>query len=169
MIGRRWRMAPLLANRSLDGKLRAVWNKVSKLLGRDLSSELKATPYFGNQFWGLSDACVQHILSVIDSRPAYRRAYASVYAPDEHFFHTIVGNSEFGIHAIAVSDRGAAKNLEAPLHTVATTGERYFTSADPTASLAASGKFFARKVSTDRSAPLLDRIDTELLMSTATR
>ncbi|WP_074653897.1 beta-1,6-N-acetylglucosaminyltransferase [Terriglobus roseus] len=170
MIGRRWRMAPLLANKSLDKKLRAVWNKLSKMAGRNLSSELNAKPYFGNQFWGLSDACVQHILSVADSDPAYRRAYASVYAPDEHFFHTIVGNSKFAENGIAVPDQGAATNLQTPLHIVATTGERYFAAADNTAvSVAASGKFFLRKVSTERSAALLDRIDSELLMVSATR
>lgn len=169
MIGRRWRMSPMLANRSLDGKLRGVWNKLSKVTGRNLAAELNATPYFGNQFWGLSDGCVQYILSVADGNPTYRRAYESVYAPDEHFFHTIVGNSQFGAHGLVVPDQGAATNLHAPLHIVATTGERYFTAADTTASIAASGKFFLRKVSTERSTPLLDRIDAELLTGPATR
>jgi hypothetical protein len=169
LIGRRWRMAPVLANKSMDSRLRAVWNKTSKMLGRNLALELKATPYFGNQFWALSGPCVQHILSEAENNPAYCRAYASVYAPDEHFFHTIVGNSEFGANSIAVPDQGAATNLQAPLHTVATSGDRYFTAADTIPSIAASDKFFLRKVSTKRSAPLLDRVDAELLTGVAER
>lgn len=139
------------------------------MFGRDLTSELAASPYFGNQFWGLTDACVQHALAVADGSEDYCRAYASVYAPDEHFFHTIVGNSEFQPNAIPMPDRGAATNLHAPLHAVATNGERYFTAADSIEALASSGRFFLRKVSTGRSAALLDRIDAELLTSTSSQ
>lgn len=163
MIGRRWRMAPFTTNRSLDGKLRTVWNKVTKMLGRTIATETGMTPYFGNQFFALTGPCVQHVLSVTKSNSQLLQAYRSVYAPDEHVLHTIVGNSAFGAHGHAVPDQGAATNLDAPLHVVATNHERTFTSEDELPLIKSSGRFFLRKVSSTKSQPLLDRMDAELL------
>ena len=160
MIGRRWRMAPLLTNPALDRKLRAVWNKITKTLPRDISSETGMTPYFGNQFWALTNACVQHVLSYMAAHPEYVRAYRTVYAPDEHFFHTLVGNSDFKALAHTVPDRGSATNLQAPLHTVATNSSRTFTDADDLSAVRATGSFFIRKVSSKDSRLLLDRIES---------
>jgi hypothetical protein len=164
MTGRRWRMAPLVGARGLDAKLRAVWNKTSKMLGRDLRREIGTTPYFGSQWFALSARCVNMILKFVPAHPEFVRAYRSVYAPDEHFFQTIVGNSEFGASAIHVEDRGAATNQSAPLHEIAPSEDRYFGSSEKDFDLLVrTGKFFLRKVSPQRSGPLLDRIDRELL------
>jgi hypothetical protein len=164
LIGRRWRMAPLLPQKSLDGKLRAIWNKVTKAMGRDLAREIQRTPYFGSQWWALTDGCVAMILDFVKAHPAFVQAYRSVYAPDEHFFQTIVGNSSFGEFATHIEERGSATNQVMPLHLIATAEDRCFTSGqDEFARVAETDRFFIRKVSTDRTAPLLDRIDDELL------
>jgi hypothetical protein len=164
MTGRRWRMAPLVGVRGLDAKLRGAWNKASKMLGRDLRREIDTTPYFGSQWFALSARCVSMILKFVPAHPEFVRAYRSVYAPDEHFFQTIVGNSEFGASAIHVEDRGAATNQSAPLHQIAPSEDRYFGNSGKDFDLVVrTGKFFLRKVSLQRSGPLLDRIDRELL------
>ena len=164
MIGRHWRMAPLVGARAPDAKLRRVWNKASKLLGRDLRREIGTTPYFGSQWFGLSARCVDMILKFVPAHPEFVRAYRSVYAPDEHFFQTIVGNSEFGAFAIHVEDRGIATNQSAPLHQIAPSEDRYFGNSGKDFDLVVrTGKFFIRKVSSQRTGPLLDRIDRELL------
>jgi hypothetical protein len=164
MTGRRWRMAPLVGVRGLDAKLRGAWNKASKMLGRDLRREIGTTPYFGSQWFALSARCVNMILKFVPAHPEFVRAYRSVYAPDEHFFQTIVGNSEFGASAIHVEDRGAATNQSAPLHQIAPSEDRYFGNSGKDFDLVVrTGKFFLRKVSLQRSGPLLDRIDRELL------
>jgi hypothetical protein len=164
MIGRHWRMAPLVGARALDATLRRAWNKASRLLGRDLRREIGTTPYFGSQWFGLSARCVDMILRFVPAHPDFVRAYRSVYAPDEHFFQTIVGNSEFGAFAIHVDDRGAASNQSPPLHQIAPSEDRYFGNSGKDFDLiVGAGKFFLRKVSPQRSGPLLDRIDRELL------
>jgi hypothetical protein len=164
MTGRHWRMAPLVGARGLDAKLRGAWNKASKMLGRDLSREIGTTPYFGSQWFALSDRCVAMILKFVPAHPEFVRAYRSVYAPDEHFFQTIIGNSEFGASAIHTQDRGIATNQSAPLHQIAPSEDRYFGNGEADFNLIVrTGKFFVRKVSPQRSGPLLDRIDRELL------
>jgi Core-2/I-Branching enzyme len=169
MTGRRWRMAPLVGARGLDTRLRAAWNKASKMLGRDLGKEINTTPYFGSQWFAMSARCVDMILKFVPAHPQFVRAYRSVYAPDEHFFQTIVGNSEFGASAIHVEDRGLATNQSAPLHHIAPSKDRYFGSSTKDFDLVVrTGKFFIRKVSLQRSGPLLDRIDRELLHGSST-
>jgi hypothetical protein len=164
MTGRRWRMAPLVGARALDARLRIAWNSASKMLGRDLRREIGTTPYFGSQWFALSGRCVGMILKFVPAHPEFVRAYRSVYAPDEHFFQTIVGNSEFGASAIHVDDRGVATNQSAPLHQIAPSEDRYFGNSGNDFDLVVrTSKFFLRKVSPQRSGPLLDRIDRELL------
>lgn len=163
-IGRRWRMAPFLSSSFLDSKLRAIYNKISKYIGRDLALEIGLPPYFGSQWWALTEPCVAAVLEFVRSHPEYIQAYRSVYAPDEHFFQTIVGNSRFASASVHVEDCGAATNQHAPLHQIAPSIERVFEDGEPDFQLAAStDKFFIRKVSSARSAHLLDRIDRELL------
>lgn len=53
------------------------------------------TPYAGSQWWALTrDAC-QYIVRFIDTHPDFVKFFARVPVPDESFFHTIIGNSEF--------------------------------------------------------------------------
>lgn len=164
LIGRRWRMAPVTRHPGMDARIRAVWNRATKVLGRDLEREIGMAPHFGGQWWGLSNRCAAKILEFVDAHPAFVRAYRSVYAPDEHFFQTIVANSEFGECAFRIEDCGASTNQLAPLHLISPTADRYFGLGDADFALAAkTEKFFIRKVSTARSARLLDRIDRELL------
>jgi hypothetical protein len=170
MTGRHWRMAPLVGARGLDAKLRSAWNKASKLLGRNLRREIGTTPYFGSQWFALSARCVDMILKFVPAHPEFVRAYRSVYAPDEHFFHTIVGNSEFGAFAIPVEDQGIATNQSTPLHQIAPSEDRYFGNSGKEFDLVVrTDKFFIRKVSPQRSGPLLDRIDRELLSQSSDR
>ncbi len=164
LIARRWRMAPFVTHPIVDGRVRALWNRASKIIGRSLESEIGGIPYFGSQWWALTSSCVAMILEFCKDHPSFMRAYQSVYAPDEHFFHTIVGNSKYGRSALFVSDRGSATNASAPLHLIAPTEDRYFGSSEADFALAANtDKLFIRKVSTGRSLALVDRIDGELL------
>jgi hypothetical protein len=166
MIGRRWRMSPLVGHRGVDTKLRIGWNKISKLLGRDLEREIQMKPYFGSQWWALTEDCIAMVLAFVKSHPSFVHAYKSVYAPDEHFFHTIIGNSSFGQTADRVEDCGLATNKLTPLHLIATTEERYFgTEESDFSRISTTEQFFIRKLSTSRSAALLDRIDQELLQT----
>ena len=164
LIGRRWRMAPLVRPRTLNETLKAVWNKISGMKGRDLEREIQMTPYYGSQWWALTDDCTGMIMEFVKSHPEFVKAYRSVYAPDEHFFHTIVGNSNFAASARQVEDSGSLTNKIMPFHLTTTAVERDWGLEDQAfAAIAATDQFFIRKISTNRSAALVDRIDAELL------
>jgi hypothetical protein len=164
LISRHWRIKPLLPQRTLDTKLRRVWNKLAKLRKRDLKSEIGMAPCFGNSWWALTDSCVSMILEVLEAKPELIRAYRSVYAPDEQLFHTIINKSEFSAQAMQVEDVGDATNQITPLHEVSGAGDRRFRSTEEDFRRAAStSKFFIRKVSTELSGPLLDSVDKQLL------
>jgi hypothetical protein len=170
LIARHWRFAPLVSNAALDRRLRSIWNKVAKIIGRDLKAETGLAPHFGSTWWALTGKCGAMVLAYIEKHPEVVRAYRTVYAPDEEIVPTIVANSEFAANAMPIEDRGPETNQIMPLHLTSPSRERVFTSTDADFHLAASsGKFFIRKVSTDRSGPLLDRIDAELLTSSVAR
>jgi hypothetical protein len=163
-IGRRWRMAPFVRRRTLNEALNGVWNKLSGMKRRDFESEIQMTPYYGSQWWALTDDCTGMIIEFVKSHPEFVKAYRSVYAPDEHFFHTIVGNSSFAASARRVEDNGRITNQIMPFHLACTAMDRYWDLEDEDfAAIAATGQFFIRKISTNRGTALLDRIDTELL------
>ena len=71
-------------------------NRQLKLINRDYKKVFKGLePFGGSQWWALTaDAC-RHILEFIDLRPDVLKYFKNVYLPDESFFHTIIGNSEF--------------------------------------------------------------------------
>jgi hypothetical protein len=71
-------------------------NRQLNLINRDYKKVFKGLePFGGSQWWALTaDAC-RHILEFIDRRPDVLKYFKNVYLPDESFFHTIIGNSEF--------------------------------------------------------------------------
>jgi hypothetical protein len=126
-------------------------------------------PHFGSQWWGLSRACAELVLSEYDNNAALVAYYRRVLAPDEHFVQTIVANSEFADPRHLISYRGAETFAETALHHIRITagkGRRQGPKPallDPATCLDAmrrSRKFFARKL--DPRAPL-DLVDRELL------
>jgi len=71
-------------------------NRKSRLITRDYRRIFDGlVPYAGSQWWALTSAACRHILTFIDSRPDVVRFFRNTYLPDESFFHTIIGNSEF--------------------------------------------------------------------------
>jgi hypothetical protein len=164
LIARHWRMAPIVKQPTLDRALRLVRNKISKWRGRNFEREIGMTPYHGSSWWALTGACVDMILDVIEKKPLLVSAYRSVYSSDEQLLHTIVGNSRFSAYAVPMEDRGPESYRFAPLHKISDAEDKYYGSTEADFhQFSASNALFIRKVSTERSSLLLDRIDRELL------
>lgn len=53
------------------------------------------TPYAGSSWWILSDDAVRYIMQFATSRPKFVQFFQNTRHPDENFFHTIIGNSNF--------------------------------------------------------------------------
>jgi len=66
------------------------------LARRDHKAYLRGLePYSGNTWWALTrDAC-HHISQFADHNPYLESYFRNVFAPEEIFFHTILGNSPF--------------------------------------------------------------------------
>jgi hypothetical protein len=52
-------------------------------------------PYGGSQWWALSSAACRHVVEFARDHPDVCRFFAKTSAPDETFFHTLLGNSEW--------------------------------------------------------------------------
>ena len=85
--------------------------------------------YQGSTWWSLTDRCVRHILSFVDSHADYVRYHRYTRVPDEVFFHTIVRNSPFAGNVFQDFERAkdawrrTEKNeYRAPLHRLACEG-----------------------------------------------
>lgn len=52
-------------------------------------------PFAGDQWWALTAEACRHILEFTESHPHVVEYFQKTLAPDEMFFHTILGNSRF--------------------------------------------------------------------------
>jgi hypothetical protein len=52
-------------------------------------------PFGGSQWWNLSRAASDHVLSFVDDHPGYRRYHEHTLAPDEFFFQSILLGTDF--------------------------------------------------------------------------
>jgi hypothetical protein len=69
----------------VERSLRILYGK------RDMPFEI----FVGSQWFALTKECVDYILNTIKNRPEYIRFFRYTLVPDEAFFQTIIGNSEF--------------------------------------------------------------------------
>lgn len=118
-------------------------------------------PCFGSSWWALSGKCCNWILDTIDAQPWRLELVKDCFGPDEHFFHTMVANSPFAAKADGrVEFQYISTWYVANFHMIDPYLVKWFT-LDDWDEIAASGMPFLRKVRTDLSASLLDRIDAE--------
>ncbi|GAA0266681.1 hypothetical protein GCM10009127_02790 [Alteraurantiacibacter aestuarii] len=173
LSGRHWALSPMVSWTALksrpalaraDTALRNWRNRFAKLIGRDISREIDRAMYFGSTWWAMTPDACRFALEQSDQEPRLAKAFTSVWAADEQFFQTIMGNSAYAPACVPVTDRGGETLYEAPLHFIYPTGTRDFGNTDSDFDMIRnSGKYFARKLTSARNAPLLDRIDRELL------
>lgn len=120
-------------------------------------------PYYGSNWWALTPECCKFILEYINDNRTYYEINKFSFAPDEHFFHTLVGNSVYALKSDglqAYEGRGTSKL--ANFHIIHPSLAKWYDLADWD-EVTASDKLFVRKVNSSKSKELLDRIDRELL------
>lgn len=119
-------------------------------------------PCVGSQWWALTDDCVRFILKFADQHPELERFYRHTWAPDEHFFQTIVHNSHFVEEASPlIPYQGRGMWRMANLHLIHPSLSKTYTLED-FEEVVNSDRFFVRKVSTSQSSALLDKIDAAI-------
>ena len=120
-------------------------------------------PYFGSQFWALTVDCCQYVLDYHNENPWFRKMNKYTFSPDEHYIHSIVGNSEF----LDLSDgvqpfQGRGTWRLANLHIIDKSLAKWYTIED-WEEIINSDKLFVRKVRSTDGRELVERINQELL------
>jgi hypothetical protein len=105
--------------------------------------------YTGSQWFALSRQCVKYILDQVKTDKRYMRFFKTAFCPDECFFQTIIGNSDF-IHK-AKDDLTYADWSVDP-------GPAIISKKHLNALREADDKFFARKF-TDDSVDVIEEIE----------
>ncbi len=120
-------------------------------------------PYYGSNWWALTPSCCEFILEYINKNKDYHLINKYTFAPDEHFFHTLIGNSVYkeksdGLQAF----EGRGTYRLANFHLIHPSLSKWYDLTDWD-EIVSSDKLFVRKVNSLKSKDLLDKIDKELL------
>lgn len=114
--------------------------------------------FWGSAYWALTPDAARYVLEYTDAYPEYVHWARSSFAVDEHFFHTLIGNSPFAIQADGVQPWTGRHTWKlASLHHIDVSMRKIFELPDYTA-LMASGKYFARKFTSGASESLIQKL-----------
>lgn len=147
-----------------DWLLRKVITKISEKQSLILKKPLKNVNHaFGSQWWGITSQCASYILNFIQDNPYFMKYYKTYDCPDEFFFHTIIANSPFYNETDGFqkyTGRGTYKM--ANFHVIHHSLTKYYSKSDFN-ELKDSNKYFVRKISSNNSIKLIEKINNELI------
>lgn len=115
-------------------------------------------PYFGSQWWALTPQVCAYILAYVEQHPAYYEMNRLSFSPDEHFFHSILGNwPEFAARHRGLMPYKGKGTYMANLHIIHHSLAKWYTLED-WPEVAQSEKLFVRKLNSKVSAELIENI-----------
>lgn len=147
-----------LVNRYYDG--RESLNKILRNFHRPLLSPF--VHCFGHMQWAIIADLGKYILQFVHDNEKFSKFYRLCFAPDEHFFHSIVANSPFSFKAggpEAYVEYGTARM--ANLHHIHHSPNKTYTASDFD-ELAATNKLFTKEITSKDSIDLVKMIDSKL-------
>lgn len=163
-INTKWFKEPIVQKpskivRLTDKIVRNVGNRIKLRNPWDES----IVPYFGSQWWAITVDCARYVLNFLKENPKFYSQNKFTFAPDEHFFHTIIGNSTFkeksdGVHKY----EGRGTWRMANIHIIHHSLTKWYTVAD-WEEINSSDKLFVRKLNSSASDGLIKLIDEKLL------
>ncbi len=120
--------------------------------------------YHGSSWWAINQDVLEYIRRFSKDEARLSKYFKYTMAADEKFFHTIFFNSPFSRSNISAGPDAFKPSTAAfaNLHIIDTSLTKWFTE-DDYGSILKSDKLFVRKVSTQHSKALLDKIDRNLL------
>lgn len=146
---------------SLDRAIRHGFGRVLRQFIRK-PQPIGMTCCWGSAYWALTPACSRFILDFVDSNPTFIRWAKSSFAVDEHFFNTIVAHSRFMELSEGYQPYVGTGPQTWRLGCLHINRRKIHTEAD-FQELNDSDKFFVRKVMSEPSRELLNRLDHEVL------
>lgn len=120
-------------------------------------------PYAGHTWCALTPECCNFILDYHNKNPWFYEMNKNTFAPDEHYFHTIIGNSPFAVSAdglLPYEGRGLWRLVN--FHLICPTLQKWFTTED-WEQICTSDKLFVRKVNSENSSSLVKEINKKLM------
>lgn len=140
----------ILRRASIHLKIKNSWNE-------------EFIPYRGSQWVILNNECAQYVIRFHDNNPWYREMFKYTYAPDEHYIHTILGNSSLSSQCTGLQEfQYFGLDYLANLHIIHISLTKWFTIED-WEEIKNSNKFFVRKVRSLDGKSLVDKINDEIL------
>ncbi|WP_201546712.1 beta-1,6-N-acetylglucosaminyltransferase [Psychrobacter immobilis] len=120
-------------------------------------------PYAGSQWTALNAQCAKYAVSFHENNPGFQDVMRYTYAPDEHYIHTILGNSPLVSQCTGLQDfKYFGLDYLANLHLIDNSLTKWFTINDWD-ELKQSEKLFIRKVRSVDGSTLVDKINHEIL------
>lgn len=120
-------------------------------------------PYSGSQWTALNAQCAKYVVSFHENNSEFQDMMRYTYAPDEHYIHTILGNSPLSSQCTGpVEFKYIGLDYLANLHLIDNSLTKWYTLNDWT-EITASDKLFVRKVRSIDGFELVDKINNEIL------
>lgn len=160
----RWFNEPLFETKNIYFKqMDRIIRKAFTSLHLKNNWTFSLTPYFGSQWIAITQECCRYILDYHHQYPSFRRMNRYTFSPDEHYFHTIIGNSPFLNNSDGiVSYEGRGTWRLANLHMIDPSLSKWFT-IDDWSIIEKSTQLFVRKVRTSDGLELIKKIDKKIL------
>ena len=132
------------------------WSRLMQRFGPVRRFPGSLQPYGGSAFWVMPLECARHVVALTRSNPAFTRFFRFVFCPDEMFFHTLIGNSDWrnrvvrdGLHYMRWPRRDEGLDMSHPL----------LLTIDHLDQIIASGQPFARKFDPRVDTGVLDALN----------
>ena len=164
-ITQKWFKEPFLNN--AKGKFPIFFDKALRIMLHKFRFNNhwndKLVPYFGSTWCALTVDCCQYLIDFQKNNPWYRQMNCFTFSPDEHYYHTIIGNSEYK-HRATGEQKFEGRGLWrlANFHIIDKSLAKWFTLAD-WEEIVNSDKMFVRKIRSSDGTDLVMRINKELL------
>lgn len=120
-------------------------------------------PYHGSNWVAINLECANYILKFNDENPWFREMFKYTYAPDEHYFHTILGNSPLSQQCTGLQDfQYFGLDYLSNLHIIHISLTKWYT-IDDLEEIVSSEKLFVRKVRSFDGKKLIQKINEKKL------
>lgn len=119
--------------------------------------------YGGSNWTALNAPCARYAVDFHENNRWFQNMFRYTYAADEHYIHTILGNSQLVSQCTGLQDfKYFGLDYLANLHLIDNSLTKWYT-IDDWSDITASDKLFVRKIRSIDGSELVERIDNKIL------
>jgi len=137
--------------------------KILRMLKLKNNWDRRFVPYYGSCLFAITPACCEYLMNFQRENPWYYEMNFNTTNPDEHYFHTLIGNSKYAEKADGLNDfEGRGLWRMANLHIIHPSLSKWYTVND-WQEITGSDMYFVRKVRSQDGSELVNEIDSKIL------